>query len=91
VVTSTEWWDGLDAGVRDQFAKILTEVTEARNAESTAVNEEARQKIIDAGSEVRQLSDEQRAAWVEAMKPVWKQFEEQIGADVIEAAVSYNN
>ncbi len=91
VVTSTEWWDGLDAGVRDQFAKILAEVTEARNAESTAVNEENKKKIMEAGSEVRQLSAEQRAAWVEAMKPVWKKFEDQIGADVIEAAVSFSN
>ena len=27
VVTSTEWWDGLDPAVRDQFPKILDEVT----------------------------------------------------------------
>ena len=91
VVTSTEWWDGLDASVREPFAKILAEVTAERNAASTAVNEEAKQKIVEAGGEIRTLSDEQRAAWVEAMKPVWAQFEEQIGADVIEAAVSYNN
>ena len=91
VVTGTEWWDGLDDDVRSQLSTIMKEVTETRNAESTAVNEKNKQLIVDAGSEVRQLTPEQRSAWVEAMKPVWKQFEGDIGADVIETAVSYNS
>ena len=90
VVTSTEFWEGLDDDVRDQLATIVAEVTETRNAESTAINEQNRQYIIDAGGTVRQLSGEQRAAWVEAMKPVWAQFEGDIGADLIAAAQSYN-
>ncbi len=36
-------------------------MTEARNAESTKVNEEAKQAIIDAGGVVRELTAEQRA------------------------------
>ncbi len=91
VVTSTEWWEGLDAGVKDQFSKILKEVTAERNAASTAVNEENKQNVIAAGSEVRTLTDEQRAAWVEALKPVWEQFQDDIGADIIEAAVASND
>ena len=90
VVTSTKWLDGLPADTRDQFLTILKEVTEARNKESTAVNENAKQLIIKAGGVVRQLSADQRKAWVDAMKPVWKKFEDQIGADVIEAAVASN-
>lgn len=90
VVTSTEWWDGLPADVRDQFATILREVTESRNAESTKVNEGNKQNIIAAGGVVRTLTPEQRQAWVEAMKPVWKKFEKDIGADLMEAALSAN-
>ena len=90
VVTSKEWWDGLPGDVRDQLAKILKEVTAERNAKSTAINEENKQLIIKAGSEVRQLTPEQRAKWVEAMKPVWKQFEGDIGADLIKAAQAAN-
>ena len=90
VVTSAEWWDELDPAIKDQFSQILTEVTEERNAASTAVNEENKQNVIAAGSEVRTLTDEQRAAWVEALKPVWAQFEEDIGAEIIEAAVASN-
>lgn len=91
VVTSSEWWEELDPAIKEPFAKILKEVTEERNAASTAVNEENKQAIIDAGGVVRTLTDEQRAAWVETLKPVWEKFEGDIGADIIEAAVASNN
>ncbi len=90
VVTSGEWWEGLDAAVRDQLSTILAEVTETRNAESFAVNEKNKEAIIAAGGEVRTLTDEQRAAWVAALKPVWEQFEGDVGAEMIEAAQSFN-
>ena len=79
VVTSTEWLDSLEPDVRDQFLTILAEVTEARNGESTAVNAAARQSIIDAGGTIRELTPEQRAAWVEVMKPVWDKFADDVG------------
>ncbi|MEM8785302.1 MAG: DctP family TRAP transporter solute-binding subunit, partial [Pseudomonadota bacterium] len=90
VVTSTEWLDSLDEDVREQFLTILREVTETRNAASEEVNQKNRQAIIDAGGTVRTLTAEQRNAWVEAMKPVWDQFEDDIGADLIEAALASN-
>ena len=90
VVTSDEWWQGLPDDVRTQFATILKEVTEARNAESSKVNEMNKQEIIKAGGVVRTLTDEQRQAWVEAMKPVWKKFEGDIGSDLMEAALKAN-
>ena len=90
VVASTDFMDGLPEDVRTQFRTILDEVTATRNAESTAVNEVNKQAVIDAGTEVRTLTAEQRQAWVDAMKPVWEQFADDIGADVIEKAVSYN-
>lgn len=91
VVTSTDWWEGLDAQIKDQFSQILVEVTVERNADSTAVNEENKQAVIAAGSEVRTLTDEQRTAWVEALKPVWEKFQDDIGTEIIDAAVESND
>ncbi|HKJ63294.1 MAG TPA: TRAP transporter substrate-binding protein [Hyphomicrobiales bacterium] len=91
VVAGTEWWDGLPDDVRTQLATIMKEVTETRNAEVTKLELQNKENIIKAGSEVRELTPEQRAAWVDAMKPVWSKFEGDIGADVIKAAVSYNS
>ena len=90
VVASVDWLDSLDADVRDQFLTILNEVTVTRNAEAEAVNEAAKQSIIDAGGVIRELTTEQRQAWVDAMKPVWDQFEGDVGAENIAAAQEIN-
>ena len=90
VVTSVDWWESLDEDVRNQLARILREVTEQRNGEAFAVNENAKQAIIDAGHTVRTLTDEQRQAWVDAMLSVWEQFEDDVGVDNIAAAQEIN-
>src|SRR5210317_621253 len=90
LVTSVDWWDGLPADVRDQLSTIVTEVTAARNAESTAVNQAAKQEILNAGGVVRTLDADQRAAWVAAMKPVWEQFAGDVGTENIDAAQAIN-
>ncbi|MEM6374060.1 MAG: DctP family TRAP transporter solute-binding subunit [Pseudomonadota bacterium] len=90
VVTSTDWWDSLDEDVRTQLATILEEVTVTRNAESTSVNAAAKQSIIDAGGEVRSLDADARQTWVDAMKPVWAEFVEDVGQDNIDAAQAIN-
>lgn len=90
VVTSVDWWESLDEDVRNQLGQILREVTEQRNGEAFAVNESAKQAIIDAGHTIRTLNDEQRQAWVDAMLPVWEQFEGDVGAANIAAAQEIN-
>ncbi|WDR06996.1 DctP family TRAP transporter solute-binding subunit [Devosia rhodophyticola] len=90
LVTSTEWLDGLDPAVRDQFLKIAQEVTVTANASVAEQEARNRQNILDAGGTIRELTPEQRQAWVDAMKPVWTQFEDDIGADNIAAAVAAN-
>ncbi len=90
VVTSTKWWKGLPKDVRNQLNTILMEVTQARNAESTKVNNQNKENIINAGGTVRTLTDAQRQVWVDAMKPVWKKFEKDIGKDMMNAALKAN-
>lgn len=90
VVTSAEWLDGLEPEVRDQFLTILKEVTEQRNKESTEVDVANKDLILEAKGVIRELTPEQRQAWVEAMKPVWEKFKDDIGEDLMEAAQKSN-
>ncbi len=90
VVTSVDFMDSLEPDVAEQLTTILREVTETRNSESFAVNEEAKQAVVDAGGVVRQLTPEQREAWVAAMRPVWDKFVEDVGQDNIDAAQEIN-
>ncbi|WP_420394665.1 DctP family TRAP transporter solute-binding subunit [Acuticoccus sp.] len=87
-VTTQEFLDSLDDETREQFLTIFDEVSSEYNEKSAQLNEEAKQAIVDAGGEVRTLTPEQRQAWVDAMRPVWGQFEEEIGQDLIDAAVA---
>ncbi|WP_305849517.1 DctP family TRAP transporter solute-binding subunit [Ruegeria sp. HKCCA5426] len=90
VVTSVDWLDSLEPEVREQFLTILDEVTETRNKEAFAVNEAAKAFITDAGGIIRDLNPEQRQAWVDAMKPVWDKFADDVGQDKIDAAQAIN-
>lgn len=90
LVTSDKWWNNLPNDVRNQLATIIKEVTETRNGESTKVNNTNKANIIKAGGTVRTLTAAQRQEWVDAMKPVWKKFENNIGKDLMNAALSAN-
>ena len=85
-MTSQEFLDGLDDDLRAEFLAIADQVTQEANLAVKDKEEANRQNILDNGGTIRTLSPEQRAKWVEAMKPVWKQFESEIGADIIKAA-----
>jgi len=91
VVTSKEFWEGLPDDIRTELEQILAEVTAERNGLATEINMQNRQKILDAGSEIRQLTSEQREQWRKAMLPVWNQFEGDIGKDLIDAAMTANS
>lgn len=96
VITNAKFWNGLQPDVRSELEKIMAQVTVEVNKQAEALNQTAKQKIIDAKSgdkntsEVITLTPEQRADWREAMKPVWKKFEDEIGADLIKAADDSN-
>lgn len=91
VLTSTGFWEGLPDDIRPELEKVMAEVTATVNREAEALNQEAKRKIQQAGtSEIIELTPEDRGAWKAAMQPVWQQFEEGIGADLIEAARTAN-
>ena len=90
VVASVDFLDSLDPAVREQFLTILNEVTVERNAAVGAVDDAARQSILDAGGKIVELTPEQRQVWVDVMKPVWTQFAEEVGQENIDAAQAIN-
>lgn len=91
VITNTKFWNGLPEDIRATLSEIMDEVTVEVNKEAAAINERDKQAIIDSGTtEILYLTPEQREQWREAMRPVWKKFEGEIGADRIQAAEAAN-
>ncbi|MFW2544049.1 DctP family TRAP transporter solute-binding subunit [Primorskyibacter sp. 2E107] len=90
LVTSIDWWESLPEDVRTQLTTIVDEVTQERNAAVSQVDQEARQAVLDAGGVIRELTPEQRQAWLDKMKPVWEQFVGDVGQENIDAAQAIN-
>ena len=91
LVTNTEFWNGLPKDVRTELDKIVQEVTQEVNAQASELNERDRKRVLDSGKvELITLTQDEVKAWREAMAPVWKRFEKEIGAKLIQAAASVN-
>ena len=91
VIANSTFWDGLPEDVRNELKQIMAEVTVEVNRQADALNEGDKQRILAAGNtEIITLSAEQRAQWRNAMQPVWKKFEGEIGAELIKAAQDAN-
>ncbi|MBT1445033.1 TRAP transporter substrate-binding protein [Shewanella sp. JM162201] len=91
LVTSETFWKSLPKDKRDIIKAALDEAVVYGNKLSLEKDIEDRQLILDSKRvTLVSLTPEQRQAWVDAMRPVWSQFEEKIGKDLIDAALSAN-
>jgi C4-dicarboxylate-binding protein DctP len=91
VVTNAKFWSGLPADIRQVLEKTMDEVTQAVNTHSEQLNQGDKERIVASGTtKIITLTRPQMLAWREAMLPVYKQFEGEIGKDVIDAALAAN-
>lgn len=91
IVSSSDFWLKLPEDIRTELEAIMNESVAFGNKVAAEKDTGDKQKIIDSKrSEIIYLTDAERNQWVEAMKPVWEQFEKEIGKDLIDAAYQAN-
>ncbi len=91
VVANTQFWEKLPPDIRKALDAVMAEVTVKTNKTADEFNEADKKKIIAAKtSEIITLTKDQQAQWRKAMEPVYKQFEGEIGKDLIQAALASN-
>jgi C4-dicarboxylate-binding protein DctP len=91
LVTSKEFWSSLPEDIKAELVGAMKESVAYGNEIAASKDLEDRQLIIDSKrTEIIMLTPEERNQWVEVMKPVWKQFQDEIGPDLIEAAYQSN-
>jgi C4-dicarboxylate-binding protein DctP len=91
LVSNPRFWYAIPHQIRTQLEGIIDEVTYEVNRQAEAANQADRNRIAaTTGTQIISLTDEQRDAWRQAMRPVWQQFEGEIGADIIKAAQTVN-
>lgn len=91
LVSNPRFWYAIPHAIRTELEGIIEEVSHTVSREAEQLNREDRARILKAGTtQVLELTAEQREAWRQAMRPVWQQFEEQIGSNIIKAAETVN-
>ncbi|MFW9266184.1 TRAP transporter substrate-binding protein [Pseudomonas sp. NR3] len=91
LITTSDFWNGLPADIRVELDKIVVEATAHANKEAQRLNEQDRQRVLDAKTtQITTLTADERNAWRDKMKPVWAKFEKDIGPDLIKAAEASN-
>ncbi|MCD6187269.1 MAG: DctP family TRAP transporter solute-binding subunit [Desulfuromusa sp.] len=91
VITSVEFWIGLPDGIRTEVKKALDQAVVFGNKITAEKTVSDRQKVINSKrSTIIQLSITERQQWIDAMQPVWKKFEKEIGKGFIDAAIQTN-
>ncbi|MCU9950879.1 TRAP transporter substrate-binding protein [Pseudomonas sp. PDM13] len=91
LITSHKFWISIPYETRTELEAIIEEVTFAVNKDAESMNMKDRERVIAAGkTKVVTLTPEERDAWRQALMPLWKTYEAEIGADVLRAAQTVN-
>ena len=91
-MVNTDFWQGLPPDIRSELALIVDEVNAAVMTMAVEINASDRQRVLEKDPDkLIELSAEQLAQWRAAMKPVWDQFRDDIGEELINAALDSNN
>lgn len=89
VAVNPGFWNSLPEDIRAELETIVAEVADWANAISEQINEDGRAQIEASGaSEIVTLTADELAVWQSTMRPVWDQFEDSIGTQLIEAALA---
>ncbi|MEO1090785.1 MAG: TRAP transporter substrate-binding protein [Pseudomonadota bacterium] len=89
VASNENFWNGMPDDVKPIVEGALQEAIAYGNALAQSIDDEASAKVEASGyATIHELTPEQRALWIDAMRPVWAEFEEEIGADRIAAAAA---
>lgn len=86
VIVNKQFWDGLPEDVRAGLDKAMAEATDYANGIAKAENEAALEAMKAAGTtEFHEMTEEERATWVEVLTPVHDEMADRIGAETIAA------
>lgn len=92
LTVNPDFWAGLPDDIRSELEVVVAEVTDWVNTKSEEINAEAKEKISNSGvSKIVELTDTELVKWQETMRPVWQQFEQDIGVEIIDAAMAISS
>ena len=87
VIVNKQFWDGLPEDVRANLEKAMAEATVYANGIAEEENTKSLEAMKSAGTtEFHEMTEEERAEWLEVLKPVHEEMADRIGAELIQQA-----
>jgi C4-dicarboxylate-binding protein DctP len=88
LITNNNFWSKLSPNIKKQFENIIPEVTAEVNKRAVEDLNQVAQKISKSGlTNVLILTNKERQQWRQSVQPIRQKFENEIGKDIIEAAL----
>lgn len=85
VVVNKPFWDKLPDDLRNAVTEAMEETTEWMKRETESMNERQFEQIRASGAiEIHELSAEERAKWMEQLRPLYDRYRNEIGSGLIE-------
>jgi C4-dicarboxylate-binding protein DctP len=84
-----KWWASVPADLQKIIQDTAVEVATRHRERAQNESKKAIDAMRAAGVNVHVQTPEERKAWIEATRPVWKQFEAQIGTELIARVQRY--
>lgn len=89
VMSSKQFWDKLPEELKPAIETALADAIEYGNEIAKLKAIEDRENIVKSGeSNIQTMTLEQRKKWKEAMRPLWDEYENKIGSELIRAAAT---
>ncbi len=90
LITSQDLWGKIPAELVQVLEDLIRESIEYGNDYARKRNNRYRQAIVNTGGNtVHELAARDRYLWIEAASYIWSQYEDEIGAQLIDAAASH--
>src|SRR5699024_4118172 len=90
VLTNKTFWDDLPDDVRDELESIIKEVNEEVATEAENVEKESLNTIKEEGDmEIYELDEDEKDIFRDKLSPLYEQYEEIIGDDLINKALDF--
>lgn len=83
VVTANGWWKSLPSGVSTPLLKIFQDVTSEQNQRVFQQSQAAKANIAADGGVIHSMADDERAAWVARLAPVWDNFSNDVPPELL--------
>jgi len=91
VLANADYWSGLPDDIRKILEDTLLEVTQWEREQAIIMNRECLEQAVSSGMvHVHRQTEAERQEWLRVLKPIYNEFREVIGEDLIDALDELN-